>query len=407
MAINTNKVFTISSALFLLAYGALVIALETTQNKSTFPITLSLFLVPFLLSIYTFSLTVFSEPGYLPKLDSITRAVEDPTTFIRTKPRIESLNKLYHDLCPPEEPDAITDEYVLFLHKSPPSDKTFFACATCHIFRPTSATSHCRECNKCVYQFDHHCGFLGTCIGARNRSNFCALLFSITILCLVSISICLVNCYTFIASNPRNILSLIEWIFISLFVGFVFFEIFFAPWLLGFVTTIRIVALVGILGLVTTIVVVSNHHLPISSGVLGYLAIVYCVFMLINVFAQIDLLRKGETVKKMIKEESRPVGRLLSSPLSRSVTTTSTVLPVRTISSGGSTAKSPLPTVNEDLSSSEEIYSEEEEPLVIEKPNRHEVASTRIEPLTAFQVLTFIARGFLPTSIKSVYFESN
>ena len=407
-----NKFFSISSGIFLLAYGTLVIVFETTMHMSTFPITLSIILPPFLLSIYTFILTMFTEPGFLPTLTSIHEAVEDPIKFIKTKPQIDSLNKLYMDFCPSEEPDAITDEYVLFLHKNPPSDKTFYACSSCHIFRPTNNTSHCRECNKCVYQFDHHCGFLGKCIGARNRSNFCALLFSITFFCLASIAICLVNCYYFIASNPRNILSLIEWIFISLFFGFVFFEIFFAPWLFNFVTTIRIVALVGVLGLVTTIVVVSNHHLPISSGVLGDLAIVYAVFMLINLYAQIDLLKKGQTVKKLIRNQSVVNNPLLSSPLSRSVTTTSSLLTGRTISSGGSAParKTPLPTVNEDLSSSEEVYSEEDEPLVIEKVQRKTTDmtdDTKIEPLSVFQVIKFIASGFLPTKITSFYFENN
>jgi hypothetical protein len=117
-------------------------------------------------------------------------------------------------------------------------------------------------------------------------------------------------------------------------------------------------------------------------------------------------------VKKLIRNQSVVNNPLLSSPLSRSVTTTSSLLTGRTISSGGSAParKTPLPTVNEDLSSSEEVYSEEDEPLVIEKVQRKTTDmtdDTKIEPLSVFQVIKFIASGFLPTKITSFYFENN
>ena len=44
-------------------------------------------------------------------------------------------------------------------------------CETCNVFRPLR-TSHCHDCNNCVLGFDHHCKWLGTCIGKRNYSFF-------------------------------------------------------------------------------------------------------------------------------------------------------------------------------------------------------------------------------------------
>jgi hypothetical protein len=33
-------------------------------------------------------------------------------------------------------------------------------------------TRHCHDCDKCVLQFDHHCIWLGTCIGKKNHCRF-------------------------------------------------------------------------------------------------------------------------------------------------------------------------------------------------------------------------------------------
>ncbi|CAI0392748.1 unnamed protein product [Linum tenue] len=56
-------------------------------------------------------------------------------------------------------------------------------CSYCNVEQPPRA-KHCHDCDKCVLQFDHHCVWLGTCIGQGNHCRFWWYICGETALCL-------------------------------------------------------------------------------------------------------------------------------------------------------------------------------------------------------------------------------
>jgi len=137
----------IALASYSIPFILLLIVISRRDDKSSF-IIFSIILMSILYLIQVFS--TFSagckDPGIMPKQFS--------TTFLRKK----------------------------YIRKSMIRGHLFDLkyCITCDVFRPPRA-SHCKKCDNCVERFDHHCDWIGTCVGKRNYKYFYLLIFVLQI----------------------------------------------------------------------------------------------------------------------------------------------------------------------------------------------------------------------------------
>ncbi|XP_022740818.1 protein S-acyltransferase 10-like isoform X4 [Durio zibethinus] len=76
---------------------------------------------------------------------------------------------------------AVNETNVIY-KKSSMASKTC-TCSYCNVEQPPRA-KHCHDCDKCVLQFDHHCVWLGTCVGQGNHCKFWWYICEETALCL-------------------------------------------------------------------------------------------------------------------------------------------------------------------------------------------------------------------------------
>ncbi|XP_063402871.1 palmitoyltransferase ZDHHC9-like isoform X4 [Mytilus trossulus] len=121
----------------------------------------------FIFVMATLFRTSFSDPGVIP------RASPDEAADIEKKIEVPNTTSPGTYRPPPRTKEVIIKGQVVKLKY----------CFTCKIFRPPRA-SHCSFCDNCVERFDHHCPWVGNCVGRRNYRYFYLFILSLSILCI-------------------------------------------------------------------------------------------------------------------------------------------------------------------------------------------------------------------------------
>ncbi|KAK2838789.1 hypothetical protein Q7C36_013603 [Tachysurus vachellii] len=141
------------------AFECPYLAVHLSVAIPVFGVVLFLFVMAMLLR------TSFSDPGVLP------RALPEEANFIEMEIEAANGSVPAGQRPPPRIRNVQINNQIVKLKY----------CYTCKIFRPPRA-SHCSICDNCVDRFDHHCPWVGNCVGKRNYRYFYLFTLSLSLL---------------------------------------------------------------------------------------------------------------------------------------------------------------------------------------------------------------------------------
>uniref|UniRef100_A0AAV1TYH5 Palmitoyltransferase n=1 Tax=Peronospora matthiolae TaxID=2874970 RepID=A0AAV1TYH5_9STRA len=104
-----------------------------------------------------------SSPGFIKKRTSVSPAIGQSTMPMT----VNSPSPI------PAAEDGVKTELLVegSEHDLSGDSSDLHFCNDCHVFQPLR-TKHCKDCDRCTRQYDHHCDCVGTCVGESNRRLF-------------------------------------------------------------------------------------------------------------------------------------------------------------------------------------------------------------------------------------------
>ena len=142
--IGAQYYYSILTMLFILIYCLLfyILVITKIKNPKTKLLSEIFYIILFIILLILGILCTLTEPGALPTNILSPNELKNVNTC--SKKRLNFINGFRYKLK---------------------------FCYTCQIIRPPGV-SHCKICNICVEKFDHHCPWIGNCIGKNNYKYF-------------------------------------------------------------------------------------------------------------------------------------------------------------------------------------------------------------------------------------------
>eukprot|EP00917_Polyrhabdina_sp_WS-2016_P026229 GHVP01056324.1.p2 GENE.GHVP01056324.1~~GHVP01056324.1.p2 ORF type:complete len:540 (+),score=85.40 GHVP01056324.1:2015-3634(+) len=119
-------------------------------------------LISYILSVIFLALSAGRDPGIIPRARDPHNAYDRFTQAFRTKSA-------------PKNQDVTISGFLIKLKW----------CTTCNVYRPVR-TVHCSVCDNCIERFDHHCPWIGNCVGIRNYRYFFGFVVSTSLLAILA-----------------------------------------------------------------------------------------------------------------------------------------------------------------------------------------------------------------------------